>query len=747
MHGRIHWHGKWTICLVALALGLTGLACGEKGGSIPRTMTFVGGAVYADQPVVGATVSVRDDMGYELVRVPNATNVAGRFLVAVPDLTETFRVEASDGMAGATPFAGTLSRNMSWADGKETPAVVNLVTTIWTAWATKTGAPPPNVEPRLREFLVLPNARVLPYLADFLHLGSQYFRPDMFMQEATPVGGVDPFLLALMDEIAKEGNTHPFYRPENVVVLTTSKGRQLLEDISNGGFADGTFSGGSALIGMAGDAALSLLAYAWENVWSSVGVAPPSQDAVLADVKEAVAAARDRMSTFLDRQRWALDNMDEVRDELLAKVESSGIEAKAKAEIEAFVNGLLTLDALRLDLVGTGFDSGAGEPPVKADAWLTSLLTLVQEYSFAAAAAETSKCSLAGLPEGAIPAATPPSCEADIEAFARIAAGIDADGEPLSDTDVCEQLQAGAAATLLGIHAQIDACATAPLEDALEALHKALVPGPGQEDGLIWYYAGALVHGITPSADKPEEALAEAFAALDAFVFTSLRIQVAGYALIEGVDVLAFDDTSKEAFAAQLELFADRATEQLNAYEQALDYLVLKLGFEPAREVVVPEVKEAFLKQIVGVYRESDLVLSALLGREGSLAIRFAVEGPLAKDTELTAHVEIGDSSMGTMGCTMEEGHCWLPGESSERKFEDGSKVARIYTWRSSMVPEEGPYELHPPSEHDVDLCWPSKVDLPAAVVELEAKEHEVADPASTGTVKVPYGGAAVLCP
>jgi len=170
----------------------------------------------------------------------------------------------------------------------------------------------------------------------------------------------------------------------------------------------------------------------------------------------------------------------------------------------------------------------------------------------------------------------PPSCDADVGQFERIAAGVDADYDPLpaAERNRCLELHAQAAVTLLDVYKEIAGCDTVSLAEGLTALHDSLVGSEDKDDGLIASYARALTHlPHMGSAGRPEEALAEAFAALDTFVFTWLRVQVAALALLEGVESRAFAGEAQASFATVVETFATRAEE-------------LRPGEVPARPMV-----------------------------------------------------------------------------------------------------------------------------------------------------------------
>lgn len=177
----------------------------------PNSMIPVQGWVSAGDPVSSAVLTFHNTIGGQIAQVQQAaTSKVGSFSVSVADLTQDFRVVASDGNQQGDASMAVYSvdyRNFNHETGI---VYINPVTTMVSTYLDKhPGMTLDDATRIIKVFLDIP---------DWVDIGSglattnHYFSDGKFMSEAFANGGVNAYINRLLAELDQGvgATTHPF---------------------------------------------------------------------------------------------------------------------------------------------------------------------------------------------------------------------------------------------------------------------------------------------------------------------------------------------------------------------------------------------------------------------------------------------------------------------------------------------------------------------------------------------------------
>lgn len=194
--------------LVALVGAALAVPLALRSGPAAHTMSVRGWA-YLDQPLTGATVSIRTAGGRTIVRDRTGAIGPSGTLDMTAKVPPSFRVTVAGGQAGEQVFTGQLVADV-YSYGPNAPLVqVNPITTLVAAYKDRHGnLSQAAAAAAVGRFLEVPaGVRV----TSDLRGNDRWFSPKAFMAEATAAGGVQPFVARLVSEMdARPARTHPF---------------------------------------------------------------------------------------------------------------------------------------------------------------------------------------------------------------------------------------------------------------------------------------------------------------------------------------------------------------------------------------------------------------------------------------------------------------------------------------------------------------------------------------------------------
>ncbi|MCL5807012.1 MAG: hypothetical protein M1418_00370 [Deltaproteobacteria bacterium] len=156
-----------------------------------------------------ATIRVYDTSGI-FVAKPTSDSVTGTFTVRVPWSLADFRVEATGGTSGGTPFQGTMMAEVRGHVPGDTIVYLHPATTLVSAYLRRhPDRSLPEAEAVVTRFLQIPASCEIG--AGLRGKSNPYFDHTAFLSAAAAAGGFDSFVSALVTEMdASPTATHPF---------------------------------------------------------------------------------------------------------------------------------------------------------------------------------------------------------------------------------------------------------------------------------------------------------------------------------------------------------------------------------------------------------------------------------------------------------------------------------------------------------------------------------------------------------
>ena len=185
-------------------------SCSGGSSPPPEPAVVLKGFVIADDPIVGATVTLTDKDGAPAATGLTATsNQHGAFLIAGDRLPETFTVTAKGGTFNGKAFSGTMRHAVGAGFNPRTRVVyLTPVTTLAAAYGSAyPGETDKEVEAKVRRFLSLPSYVKIAKLKR--HDPDQFSAREFMAQAAEFKGsegsGFDAYVRTLSGEMASGG--------------------------------------------------------------------------------------------------------------------------------------------------------------------------------------------------------------------------------------------------------------------------------------------------------------------------------------------------------------------------------------------------------------------------------------------------------------------------------------------------------------------------------------------------------------
>ena len=304
-----------------------------------------GGWVYLDQPLSQADLTVATSAGSRIGdSVTTSANGTFRLPGKVPD---AFRITATGGEVGSQVFTGDLVADVHGYHASRAPLEVNPVTTLAAAYRdAHPGLSVDDATARVQRFLALPSAITLD---TDLRGATQWFSSQAFLSQATPAGGVQPFVRQLVSEMDRDPSaTHPFVGTAHNDVVTMN---------------------------IVGGVVSKLASTAFGSVLQSVGIGDSVQADVLSSLSQIQAqltqlqASVDQIAQALTQasyDKWASDviTIKNAVTDTFSKLKwtaDSG-DKSGLTQIQDTIKGLISTNALRnlnSDLTGEAATTGA----------------------------------------------------------------------------------------------------------------------------------------------------------------------------------------------------------------------------------------------------------------------------------------------------------------------------------------------------------------------------------------------------
>jgi len=172
------------------------------------------GVAYADEPLVGATITVYDDDGDRIFEAENATSNRGIFIEKVTwpwfkDIPSGFKITATGGTTNGEPFNGSLVRIVE--DYDQTYSYqINIITTLVAAYGEKNPAMTSmQAGEAVHDFLEIPSELNITTIINSPASSRAFFSCQKFLEDADNNGSFNEFVDALASQIG-DGQTHPF---------------------------------------------------------------------------------------------------------------------------------------------------------------------------------------------------------------------------------------------------------------------------------------------------------------------------------------------------------------------------------------------------------------------------------------------------------------------------------------------------------------------------------------------------------
>ncbi len=225
----------FTIVVLITAV-FTMTAC--DSGSSTSNKKPVRGYARVDAPLVGATVSVYDVNGNQILKKENVTGALGTFYLQISesDLAEKIVIEVTDGSIGENGemFYGTLRAVICTYNEEQSYYELNPVTTLAAAYSEAyPEADCSATETVIKDFLTIPEE--IDIFTELRHT-NPHFVPEIFVTEMTAAGGLEIFLKQLLGEVDEHNQVHSFgLQSANVLTdVEDSVATSLLKKIAEG---------------------------------------------------------------------------------------------------------------------------------------------------------------------------------------------------------------------------------------------------------------------------------------------------------------------------------------------------------------------------------------------------------------------------------------------------------------------------------------------------------------------------------
>ncbi|HUT27659.1 MAG TPA: hypothetical protein VMW85_06405 [Methanomassiliicoccales archaeon] len=175
------------------------------------------GVAYADEPLVGATISVYDDDGDKVYEAKNATSSKGVFIEKVTwpwlkNVPSGFKITATGGTTNDVPFNGTLVRCVE--DYEQTSSyAINVITTLVASYGDKNPTSTiTQAGEAVHAFLEMPSELNITSIINCPSASTSLFSCQKFLEEADQNGSFNAYIDTLTAQIG-DGQTHPFKGP------------------------------------------------------------------------------------------------------------------------------------------------------------------------------------------------------------------------------------------------------------------------------------------------------------------------------------------------------------------------------------------------------------------------------------------------------------------------------------------------------------------------------------------------------
>lgn len=206
-----------------------------------ETSTLVGTA-YADEPLVGATITVYDEDGDKIFEADDATSSKGIFIETVrwpwlKGIPDGFKFTATGGTTGGEPFNGTLVRYVE--DYEQTNSYqVNILTTLMASYnernPSSTGI---QAGSAVHEFLEIPLEMNITTVINSPGISKVFFSPQRFLQEANQNGSFNSYVDLLASQMGN-GQTHPFKGTQGLSGIALDIFKFIFTNVAKGALSE-----------------------------------------------------------------------------------------------------------------------------------------------------------------------------------------------------------------------------------------------------------------------------------------------------------------------------------------------------------------------------------------------------------------------------------------------------------------------------------------------------------------------------
>jgi hypothetical protein len=196
------------------------------------------GVAYADEPLVGATISVYDGDGDKVYEAQNATSTKGVFIEKVTwpwlkNVPSGFKITATGGTSNDVPFNGTLVRYVENYEQTSSYAI-NIITTLVASYGDKNpSSTSTQAGEAVHNFLEMPSELNITAIINYPSASSELFSSQKFFEEANQNGSFNAYVDTLTEQIG-DGQTHPFKGPPSASGLAFDAFKFIFTNLAKG---------------------------------------------------------------------------------------------------------------------------------------------------------------------------------------------------------------------------------------------------------------------------------------------------------------------------------------------------------------------------------------------------------------------------------------------------------------------------------------------------------------------------------
>ncbi|XID75806.1 hypothetical protein ACF3NA_04540 [Alkanindiges sp. WGS2144] len=193
-----------SIKLSALAIAIVmtmGAGCNDHSSNTtpvtqeqnnPDQRLQVSGLVLLDEPISGATITVKDESGKQLLQMNNATDAQGFYTVYLPGKLENFTVEVTAGRYGNESFDYALAADVDGFSQDTSAVYINAATTLASTYRHHAKISKTQADAAVKQLLNLPEMIDLGF--DLSNPALTAFNQKKFMQVAAEQGGFNQLI-------------------------------------------------------------------------------------------------------------------------------------------------------------------------------------------------------------------------------------------------------------------------------------------------------------------------------------------------------------------------------------------------------------------------------------------------------------------------------------------------------------------------------------------------------------------------